>query len=144
MSGIVNLGAITYMVGLIEYLCQTISTTNRSVPELEGNVEPIAMAASDSLASFDIAFMKLKQSVNPVDAVTFQSTTLEDVWKAALAIQQRQRESKSTKNMRRIEPFLRALEKYSKSIEILCNGTPYLPWIWVWLRMHSQDNRQNH
>jgi hypothetical protein len=98
------------------------------------------MAASDPLASIDMAFMKLKQSVNPVDAVTFQSTTLEDVWKAALAIQQCQRESKSMKNMRRIEPFLKGLEKYSKSIETLCNGTPYLPWIWVWPRMHSLDN----
>lgn len=79
--------------------------------------------------------MKLKQSVNPIDAVTFQSTTLEDVWKAALAIQQRQRESKSMMNMRRVEPFLKALEKYSKSIEILCNGTPYLPWIWAPIKL---------
>jgi hypothetical protein len=115
-------------------------TTNESVPEIGESREPIAMATSDTLASVNVAFMKLKQSVDPIDAVTFQSTTLEDVWKAALAIQQRQRESKSMKNMRRIEPLLKALEKYSKSIETLCNGTPYLPWIWVCLRMNSRNN----
>ncbi|KAJ8067481.1 hypothetical protein OCU04_004825 [Sclerotinia nivalis] len=96
------------------------------------------MAASDTLASIDMAFMKLKQSVDSVDAVNFQSTTLEDVWKAALAIQQHQRENKSMRNIRRIEPFLKALEKYSQSIEILCNGTPYLPWIWAPIKLLLQ------
>ncbi|PQE21380.1 hypothetical protein CJF30_00008252 [Rutstroemia sp. NJR-2017a BBW] len=89
------------------------------------------MSAPDPLASIDRAFMKLKQSVDLIDAVNFQSTTLEDVWKAAFAIQQHQREKKSMRNMQRIEPFLQAIEKYSKSIEVICNGTPYLPWIWL-------------
>jgi hypothetical protein len=98
------------------------------------------MADPDPLTSIDMAFMKLKQSVDSIDAVNFQSTTLEDVWKAAFAIQQHQREKKSMTNIRRIEPFLTALEKYSKSIEVLCNGTPYLPWIWVCLGMNSPDD----
>jgi hypothetical protein len=89
------------------------------------------MAPTDSLPAFDQAFSKLKQSVSPTDAVGFQSTTLQEVWKAALDIQQRQREKSSLRNLRRIEPLLKSLERYSKVIEVLCNGTPYLPWIWV-------------
>ncbi|MCJ1240763.1 hypothetical protein MMC14_008767, partial [Varicellaria rhodocarpa] len=59
-------------------------------------------------------FDKLKQSVSPHDAVSFQSTTLQDVWKAAWDIERFQRERQSVQTMRRIEPFLFAIEKYSK------------------------------
>jgi hypothetical protein len=81
--------------------------------------------------TIESAFLKLKQSVNSNDAVVFQSTTLEDVWKAAEEIERVQRQRKSLRNMKRIEPLLLALDKYSKPVDILCQGTPYLPWIWV-------------
>ncbi len=80
---------------------------------------------------FQQAFEKLKESVSPSDARNFQSTTLQDVWKAATEIEKSLRQRQSVRNMRRIAPFLKGLEKYSKTIEVLCNGTPYLPWIWV-------------
>jgi hypothetical protein len=88
--------------------------------------------ASDSTAqSFERAISALRQTVSPADAAAFKSTKSEDVWKAAEEIQEVQRVRKSLRNMRRVEPFLKALEKYSRVIEVLCNGTPYLPWIWV-------------
>ncbi|KAH8587407.1 hypothetical protein B0O99DRAFT_733524 [Bisporella sp. PMI_857] len=98
-------------------------------------MSPTTGAASPN---FDTAFKNLKQSVTTTDANAFQSTTLEDVWKAAEEIQEEQRRRKSVRNMRRIEPFLKGLEKYSKSIEILCNGTPYLPWIWAPIKLMLQ------
>jgi hypothetical protein len=84
-----------------------------------------------SISSFEAAFNSLKDSVSAKDAAAFQSTTLEEVWKATEEIQLAQRQRKSLRNVRRVEPFLKCLEKYSKVIEVLCNGTPYLPWIWV-------------
>ncbi|KIW95377.1 uncharacterized protein Z519_03961 [Cladophialophora bantiana CBS 173.52] len=33
--------------------------------------------------------------------------------------------------MKRVKPFLKCLEIYAKSIDVLCNGTPFLPWIWI-------------
>ncbi|EMD70132.1 hypothetical protein COCSADRAFT_53821, partial [Bipolaris sorokiniana ND90Pr] len=30
-----------------------------------------------------------------------------------------------------VSPFLRGMEHYSKVVEMLCNGTPYLAWIWA-------------
>ena len=77
------------------------------------------------------AFERLQGSVNPQDARDFQSTTLKDVWRAALDIERQQRQRASLRNMRKIEPFLKAIEIYSKSLDTLCNGTPFLPWVWV-------------
>ncbi len=90
------------------------------------------MAASSPLpVEFNKAFDKLKQSVSPGDAFEFQSTTLQDVWKAARDLERVQRERQSVRNLRRIEPFFKAIEQYSKIIEVLCQGTPYLCFIWV-------------
>ncbi|KAF2728956.1 ankyrin [Polyplosphaeria fusca] len=33
--------------------------------------------------------------------------------------------------MARLQPFLQAMEHYAKVVEVLCNGTPYLSWIWA-------------
>jgi hypothetical protein len=80
---------------------------------------------------FEAAINKLKQTISSQDAAAFQATLIEDVWKSAEEIQESQRRRKSLRNMQRVKPFLEGLEKYSKTIEILCNGTQYLPWIWV-------------
>jgi hypothetical protein len=89
------------------------------------------MASEPSARTFETAISALKQTISPADAIAFQSTSIEDVWKSAEEIQEGQRKRKSLRNMRRIEPFLKGLEKYSKVIEVVCNGTSYLPWVWV-------------
>jgi hypothetical protein len=83
---------------------------------------------------FKEAFDKLKEtvdSINPQHIPLFQNTKLEDVFNASREIEKALAKRKCMRNMRRLTPFLRSLEHYSKSVEILCNGTPYLPWIWV-------------
>jgi hypothetical protein len=95
-------------------------------------VVPVPIAPSGMpTATIERAFQKFRDSVTPNDAIIFQSTTLEDVWKAAEEIEGVQRHSTTMRNMKRLAPFLHALDKYSKPLEILANGTPFLPWIWV-------------
>jgi hypothetical protein len=77
------------------------------------------------------AFEKLKRSISEEDAHKFKSTELKDVWTAVREIDSKQRKRLSAQNLRRIEPLLRGIEKYTKVIEVLCNGTPYLPYVWV-------------
>lgn len=88
-------------------------------------------ASAPATTTLAEAFDKLKASVTTTDAAEFQSTSLEDVWKAARNIECLQQRRQSVRNLRRIGPLLDAIGKYSKVIEVLCNGTPYLPWIWV-------------
>jgi hypothetical protein len=95
------------------------------------------MAASE-IATFEGAFACLKDTVKPHHAIEFQSTTLKDVWDAANEIQRIQRQRRSLRNMGRLKPFLQGLEKYSKCIDTLCNGTPFLPWVWAPVKLILQ------
>ncbi|KAF8865135.1 hypothetical protein BDZ45DRAFT_474377 [Acephala macrosclerotiorum] len=84
------------------------------------------------------AFTKLGQSISHEDARTFESTRLEDVWKAVREIENTQRQRQSAQNLRRVEPLLKGIEKYAKVIEVLCNGTPFMPYVWAPIKLMIQ------
>lgn len=107
-----------------------MAATRAGQPGQPGPRLPHGVVLDQNARIFEVAIGKLKQTISTPDAAAFQATVIEDVWKAAEEIQESQRQRKSLRNMRRVEPFLKGLEKYSKAIEIACNGTPYLPWIW--------------
>ena len=91
-------------------------------------------AAPHARLLFQEAFDKLEKTVrniNPEDAHKFSDTTLQDVHNASIDIEEALAKRKCLRNLRRLNPFLASLDHYSKSIEVICNGTPYLPWIWV-------------
>jgi hypothetical protein len=90
-----------------------------------------AQISFDASNRFATAIQDLKTTLSSNDATAFAATKIEDVWKAAEDIQEAQRQRRSLRNMKRIEPFLKALQGYSGVIEVVCNGTPYVPWIWV-------------
>jgi hypothetical protein len=77
------------------------------------------------------AFEKLRLSISEEDAQKFASTELKDVWAAVREIDATQRRRQCAQNLRRIEPLLTGIERYSKVIEVLCNGTPFMPYAWV-------------
>lgn len=80
---------------------------------------------------FEDAFNRFEQTVNFDDKREFQLTTLKDVREAARQIERDLGDRGCLRNMRRLQPFFDGLDRYSKIIEVLCNGTPYLPYIWV-------------
>ncbi len=81
--------------------------------------------------SFGIAFERLRDSVSKDDARSFTLTTMEDVWIATRDVERQLQLRRSLRGFHRIQPFLAGIEKYSGVIEVLCQGTPYLPYIWV-------------
>jgi hypothetical protein len=89
------------------------------------------------------AFENLNRSISKEDAHIFASTTLKDVWSAVRHIDSEQRKRQSAQNLRRIEPFLKGIDKYTKVIEVLCNGTPFMPYVWVCSRSPLLSPRQN-
>ncbi|KAJ8128624.1 hypothetical protein O1611_g5011 [Lasiodiplodia mahajangana] len=89
--------------------------------------------ASSTLArrTMKSAFDDIKSTIAPDDSRNFDTTTLEDVKTAALDIENQMAARQELRNMRRLMPLFQGMEHYSHVIEILCNGTPYLSWIWA-------------
>ncbi|KAE8445745.1 hypothetical protein EG329_012924 [Mollisiaceae sp. DMI_Dod_QoI] len=77
------------------------------------------------------AFDDLDRTITPVDSRGFHCTTLQHVRKAALEIENQLAARQSLRNMRRLAPLFNGLEHYSKVVDVLCNGTPFLAWIWA-------------
>lgn len=77
------------------------------------------------------AFDDLEKTITPQDSQDFPASTIQTVQLEALDIERRLAARQSLRNMRRLVPLFGALEHYSKSVDTLCNGTPFLPWIWA-------------
>ena len=56
---------------------------------------------------------------------------MHDVWTAVKDIERQLESRKSLRGFHRIQPLLSGIEKYSGVVEVLCQGTPYLPYLWV-------------
>lgn len=92
---------------------------------LQHNVSAIAKS------TIKIAYDELDRTINPDDKRNFANISLQDVRDAALKIENQLAARQSLRNMRRLMPLFRGLEHYSKVVDVLCNGTPFLPWIWA-------------
>jgi len=93
---------------------------------------PLAPAVSaHARQTMRTAFEELDRTITPRDSRDFHLSTLQHVRKAALEIENQLAARQSLRNMRRLTPLFKALEHYSKAIDVLCNGTPYLAWIWA-------------
>ncbi|KAJ2988131.1 hypothetical protein NUW58_g4137 [Xylaria curta] len=89
---------------------------------------PVSVAARRMMKS---AFNDIEGTITPDDSSGFSTVTLEDVRKVALSIENQLAARQALRNMRRLMPLFQGMEHYSHAIEILCNGTPYLSWIWA-------------
>ena len=89
------------------------------------------------------AIEKFKRPISEEDAHNFASTELKDVWSAVREIDTRQRRRQSAQNLRRIEPLLQGVEKNAKVIEVLCNGTPFMRYVWVCTLLVSISRRSH-
>jgi hypothetical protein len=91
------------------------------------------MAATSAQARLTLqnAFERFASTVAPDDQRLFHNTELGDVRDEAMRIERQLRARRMQRNMARLHPFLRGMEHYSRVVEVLCNGTPYLAWIWA-------------
>ncbi|KAL7928885.1 hypothetical protein V8C35DRAFT_221248 [Trichoderma chlorosporum] len=89
---------------------------------------PVSAPARQTIRT---AFEDLGRTITPADSRDFSASTLQQVQEAALKIERQLAARGSLRNMRRLMPLFNGLEHYSKVMDVLCNGTPYLPWIWA-------------
>ena len=89
---------------------------------------PSAASNSDVMTGYAIACETLKETVSEDHALSFTSTTMEDVWGTVTDIERNWMNPGKTV---RICPFLIRIEGLSKFVEVFCGKTPYLPYLWV-------------
>lgn len=77
------------------------------------------------------AYQELESAVSVPDATRFKDTTIQDVQKACRILENELGARGLLRNMGRLEPLLKGLECYGKVVDTLCQGTPFLPWIWA-------------
>jgi hypothetical protein len=93
---------------------------------------------SQPAAIISEAFANFETLIRPDDACMFKSTTLEAVDKAIRIIERDQEQRRSMRNLRRIAPLLQSLAKFGGALETLCQGTPYLCYIWAPIKLLLQ------
>lgn len=92
------------------------------------------LVVPQAMSTMQTAFDQLKDSVTAHEAIVFQSTKLQDVRDAAFELERNLADRHELRNMRRLEPLFLGLENYAEAADALCDGTPFLPWIWVGAR----------
>lgn len=92
----------------------------------------ISLEAQQIISS---AFNDLKDALSTTDFVQLKDTTLDDVQEAMYKIEESLNARGIVRNMRRLLPLITGLGHYAKTIEVLCNGTPFLAWIWAPIKL---------
>jgi len=98
-------------------------------------LKPPSPALSAARQTVERAFKDLERTIAPAESRDFSSTTLDDVRKAAIEVERQLAARQSLRNTRRLDPLFKGLEHYAKIIEVLANGTDYLPWIWAPIKL---------
>lgn len=93
----------------------------------------MAMMTAHSRRIFSTAFEEVSTTFGARETAAFSSFSLSDLRDICLEIE-RKLEAKRRSSIRKLRPFFDGVERYSKTIEVLCSGTPFLPWVWVSLQ----------
>ncbi|KAF4445870.1 NACHT domain-containing protein [Fusarium austroafricanum] len=89
-----------------------------------------------SQAMIERACERLQKQLSPDERLTIQnSTSIDHVRHAIGRIEQHLAARQSLRNLGRLSPFLDAIDRLTKPIDILCNGTPFMPYAWAPLKL---------
>jgi hypothetical protein len=79
----------------------------------------------------DLSCERLRKDLNAEEDKAIRATALEDV-RATIAQTERELASRqSLRNFDRLSPYINAIERYGKVIEVFCNSDLLVPYIWV-------------
>lgn len=96
-----------------------------------------SQALADAFESAKKGF--LSQFPNGTSADFQEFTTIDDVYKAAEEIQSAQAKTRTTRNLRKIQPFLECLRHYGEVIETFVTVKAEILAL-IWVRATFQDD----
>ena len=89
------------------------------------------MARIGNDGGFQRALARFKSHLSPAEQETFGVTSLEDVQKTIVQIQNTQGSQSQMRNLKRIKAFVEAMEQYGKVVEVFLNASSILAFVWV-------------
>ena len=99
------------------------------------------MAAATHLpvSSFQVAIdtFKGKSGLSSQELVEMKMTSLSDLQRTLATMQEEQKSSKTMKFLKRLQPFLDAMEQYSNAISVFANASDVVAFIWVCILLES-------
>lgn len=82
---------------------------------------------------------RFRKEISPDDARLIETTaSLDDVKLAICQVERQLAARQRLRDLDSITPFVDAIERYSRALDVAANGTPFLPWIWVRPRNRSR------
>lgn len=104
---------------------------NKSSAMVASNLPSRHFRTADFESSIDTLLSRFKPGLTKVELEHIEYTSSGDLHKAIAKIQEKQRDTKSYRNLRRIELFIVSMEEYGKVIDVFSNATPILAHVWV-------------
>lgn len=78
-----------------------------------------------------IDVFKTRSDLSTKQLLDMQMTSLPDLQNALAQLQSKQQSSRTMRYMKRLQPFLEAMEQYSSVINIFANTSDIVAFIWV-------------
>jgi hypothetical protein len=86
---------------------------------------------SPSTGTFGRALGKFTDSLTEEEKNDFSSSTLQDLYKAISNIQDQKPPKGRMRTLRRVQPFIEAMDQYGNVIETFLDGPSFMAVIWV-------------
>lgn len=91
----------------------------------------MANAQVVQISVFQQALDEFRKNLREDDQNQIVCTRLEDLQRCILDIQEKHNTARWSRNMKRLKPFLEAMEQYGKVIEVFLNASEILCFVWV-------------
>jgi hypothetical protein len=102
-----------------------------SKPGMVSGGSGTAGAVNVNATAFERVLEEFKKDLKKKDKDNFQMTSLETLNQAIGEIQKQQQSERRMQNMTRLKRFIEAMAEYGKVIDTFCNGSQFVPFIWV-------------
>lgn len=77
------------------------------------------------------ACQRFRDELTPKEDYEIRTTSWQDVQHAIVDIERQLAARQCLRNLDRISPYLKAVEGYGTVVEIFCNSSPFVPFVWV-------------
>ena len=93
---------------------------------------PVRQVSTGNFSSdIEELLTRFKSDLTQDEQFEIENVSLEDLQEAIKAIQEKQKRTKTYRNLKRIEPFVTAMTEYGKVIAVFANAVEIVAFVWV-------------